>query len=425
MFDENVCFTCGSTTTNDSLYCSEKCRLQDCGDFSASASNSSVAPSSASSSPSRTSPKISPRYKGGVRVQDQYSKRISRASSDASSPSLHTSDLPEYSDNDIDIINLGSDPKGRLSRPPNFQTPAGYGHGSQKLLDSPFWKSRYADLNDHTPSTGHNRDNTPGGSKSVPGSVTTLHYVRKPGPINTNNNGRISQLTAGFSPHKTSSGHKRYGSEYGYPTFASRTENNGADRLARQGSIESATSSTPRSKSAVILSTSSARVPMTGSDSTLASSLHKTSSSSPMNTVRHVSDTVVHTLRKAIEPFTAVHPAPESGDVSRRSSVQPDSLALSALKDVARSHNVGASKSVKKQLTDGKPKFFVDGQQRSDESLNGPPKSSSDIPAPERGRSRRRHAPSRSPSPPSWASWAEDEPIHGKRGRSAKVDTSS
>jgi hypothetical protein len=358
-----------------------------------------------------------------VRVQDQYSKRISRASSDASSPSLHTSDLPEFSDNDIDIINLGSDPKGRFGRPSNFQAPAS--RASQKLLDSPFWKSRYADLNDHTPSPGHNSDNTPAGSKSVPGSVTTLHYVRKPGPINTNSSGRISQLTAGFSPHKTSSGHKRYGSEYGYPTFASRTEayqNNASGRLPRQGSIESATSSTPRSKSAVILSTSSNRVHTTVSDSTLGSSFSKASQSSPVNTVRHVSDTVVHTLRKVIEPLTAVHPAAEAGDSSHRSSVQPDSLALSTLKDVARSHGVGASKSSRKQVSDGKPKFFVNNQQ-SDESPDSALKSRSNVPLPERGRSRRRNAPSRSPSPPSWASWAEDEPIYGKRGRSAKCDS--
>jgi len=155
-------------------------------------------------------------------------------------------------------------------------------------------------------------------------------------------------------------------------------------------------------------------------------------------------------LRKTIEPFTAVDLPVESPSSFRRSSVHADSLAVTALKDVARSHgmmegkthlpksrlikessisSLGRSSNLLDLNTKTKASTVDASIQNSQPPLQdweGTEKHNGDIydgrssPNQEGGRSRKRQTPSRSPSPPTWASWAEDEPIDRRRGRSAR-----
>lgn len=320
-------------------------------------------------------------------------------------------------------------------------------HTSQKVLDHAFWKSRYAEMGTPAPLSAYEREAARDGPKSVPGITTTLHYIRKPGPINAANNAGASKLAAGFSPHKGNS-HKRYGSEYGFHGHASRGDQALQGRLSKQKSIDSATSSTPRS---MAYSPPLTRLQSTTSESTLSASVSKPASVQAVSGARHVSDTIVHTLRKSIEPFTAVDLPVETPSSYRRSSVRTDSLALSALKDVARSHGMidGKSRNLKTRLTKessisslGRPAHLLGLNTKTKEPTvdpsiqkSGQPSqgqkgsekhneaSYQGLPSPDqegRGRSKRRHTPSRSPSPPTWASWAEDEPIDRRRGRSAR-----
>lgn len=454
MFDENECINCGKSVSTNGLYCSEKCRLQDCGDASASNSNSSVAPSSASSSPSRASSNLGrikqrPNPANGHNI---HLKRRSMASSGDSSPSLHTSDLPEYSDDDVEI-EVGYERKGRATHDASVQ--GNPFRRAEKALDHAFWKSRYADLGATTPTLY--QDAALNGSKSVPGAADTLHYIRKPGPINVNASTATSKLVTGLSPYKGSHGHKRYGSEYGCPPQIRRVCSSGgskpSEELPRQGSAESAASSTPRSKAAAVLSSSTMKLQTTASESTLSSSVARPAATGAAGTMRHVSGTVVRTLRHAIEPFTAFDQHTEVPLAGHHASHRTESVALAALKDVARSHMIDSGSQTRKlraQRSSEKsnvsslvhpPELQTYSIQTSNSSTSplqshagsdlqeshSSHGSEVDVPFQEesqekggRGRSRKRRTPSRSPSPPSWASWEESEPIDHRRGRSAR-----
>lgn len=381
----------------------------------------------------------------------QYA-RASRTSSRTSSPSLHTSDLPELSDCDVEIVNSKM---GRVPQDPAFNR--ALFHSSQKVLDHAFWKSRYAEYGAPMALSAYDQEAAGDPSKSALGVPTTLHYVRKPGPINASNNTGASKLAAGFSPHKGTYGHKRYGPEHGFHTRPSRGEGAAkanTDLFSKQGSTECATSSTPKSKFAVTSSSSAKRLQSTTSDSTLGASFTKTPQTSAGSGVRHVSDTVVHTLRKTMEPFTAVDASVET---YRRSSVRQDSLALSTLKDVARSHGMmdGTSRTMNSCLHGatkessvpslGRPARLPQLNMKPAGSSKYPPAfdhvhQNSQMPLPDqqgactysddghadqsslegKGHARKRVPQSRSPSPPTWASWAEDEFIEKRRGRSAR-----
>jgi hypothetical protein len=321
---------------------------------------------------------------------------------------------------------------------------------SQKALDHAFWKSRYEEMGIPAPLSAYEREAASNGPKSVPGIPTTLHYIRKPGPINASNNAGASKLASGFSPYKGNS-HKRYGSEHGFHAHFSRGGHAHQGKLSKQGSTESATSLTPRSKSAVAYSPPLKRLQSTTSDSTLSASISKSAITHAAGGVRHVSDTIFHTLRKTIEPLTAVDLPVETPSSFRRSSVRMDSLAVTALKDVARSHGMTEGKThlPKNRLTKessisslGRPANLLELNTKTKASTvdasiqnsrpplqdrEGTEKHNDNIydgrssPNQEgRGRSRKRQPSSRSPSPPTWASWAEDEPIDRRRGRSAR-----
>lgn len=407
--------------------------MQDCGD--ASASNSSVAPSSASSSPSRTSSKLGrTKQHKGISGQNVLLQRHSRTSSGDSSPSLHTSDFPDYSDEDVEIYEAKGRAVASIQGNPFRRT--------EKAMDHAFWKSRYANVGGTTPTL--DRDTAASGSKSVPGTANTLHYVRKPGPINVATNLATSRLVTGS--------HKRYGSEYGYSSQVKRVDSKGrfktSETIPRQGSAESATSSTPRSKSNVVLSSSITKLQTTASESTLNTTASRPVTSSTAGTMRHVSDTVVHTLRRAIVPFTAFEQSSEVPPPTHRASLRNESMALAALKDVARSHGMidGASQARKarghaqnsnvssidhraSRTVASNSSFSPDNSHTESDLQNSHSSHGSEAaviyePEPEekggRGRSRKRQTVSRSPSPPSWASWAEEEPINHRRGRSAR-----
>jgi hypothetical protein len=441
-----------------SLYCSEKCRSQDCGDASASNSNSSVAPSSASSSPSRASSNLGwtkqrPNAANGHNI---HLKRHSGASSGDSSPSLHTSDLPEYSDDDVEI-EAGYERRARVTHDASVQ--GNPFRRAERPLDHAFWKSRYADIGPTTPTL--DRDAALNGSKSVPGAANTLHYIRKPGPINVNANTATSKLVTGLSPYRGNHGHKRYGSEYGYSSqsrkVGSTSGSKPSEALPRQGSAETAASSTPTSKAAAALSSSATRLQTTASESTLGSSVARPAATSTAGAMRHVSDTVVHTLRRTIEPLTAFEQVTEAPPAGCGSSHRTGSVALAALKDVARSHGMMEGGSQTRKLraqrsseqsnvsSIGHPPQLQTYSIQTSNSSTSPLRShpGSDLQESHslhssgsgqvnvlsqdefqekggRGRSRKRGTPSRSPSPPSWASWEESEPIDHRRGRSAR-----
>ena len=372
------------------------------------------------------------------------------ASSDDSSPSLPTSDLPEYSDEDVEIEGA-HEKKGRANH--TIPVQSNPFRRPEKALDHTFWKSRYADLSATTPTLNHDAELA--ASKSVPGGVHTLHYIRKPGPINVH-------ATAGFSPYKGSYGHKRYGSEYGHSPQIRRVELTGGSKppepLPRQGSADSATSSTPKSKAAAVLSSSATKLPTTASKSTLKISDVPPATSDTMGTMRHVSDTVVHTLRRVIEPFTAFEQPTEAVPSGQRASDRTESVALAALKDVARSHGMIGGDSQARKLHPQHPyekdgavslghapplqTYSIQPSNSSTSSLQSNP--GSDLQESHssrggesehihvlshedsqekggRGRSHKRRTSSRSPSPPSWASWEEEsESIDHRRGRSAR-----
>jgi hypothetical protein len=375
------------------------------------------------------------------------------ASSGDSSPSLHTSDLPEYSDDDVEIA-AGYERKGRAIHDASAQSNPF--RRAEKALDHAFWKSRYADLGATTPTL--DQDAALGGRKSVPGAANTLYYIRKPGPINVNASTATSKLVAGPLPYKGSHGHKRYGSECGYSSQIRRVDSTGeskpSERLPRQGSAESAASSTPRSKAAAVLSSSSTKLQATCSGSTLSSYVARPAATGAAAATRHISDTAVHTLRRAIEPFTALSQYVEVPPHGYHASNLTESVALAALKDVARSHGViddgSQARKLRAQSSSEKsnvsslvhpPELQTYSIQTSNSStsplqshagsdlqeshsLHG---SEVDVPSggesQEQGcrtRSRKRRTPSRSPSPPSWASWEESEPIDHRRGRSAR-----
>ena len=422
--------------------------MQDCGDASASNSNSSVAPSSASSSPSRTSSKLGrTKQRKGVAGQDVLLQRHSRTSSGDSSPSLHTSDFPDYSDDEVEI-ETGYDTKGRTTQAAPIQ--GNPFRRAEKAMDHAFWKSRYANVGGTTPTL--DRETALSGSKSVPGTANTLHYVRKPGPINVTANLTTSRLVTALSPYNKSS-HKRYGSEYGYSSQIRRVDSkNGvktSDAIPRQGSAESATSSTPRSKAGMVLSSSVTRLQTTASESTLSTSASRPAPSTTAGTMRHVSDTVVHTIRRAIVPFTAFEQSADAPPPAHRASLHNESMALAALKDVARSHGmIDGPLARKVQTSQHHPQksgmssldhrvsstlasdsstspvqsYTESDLQNSHSSHGSEGGQGADEPQEKggRGRSRKRQSISRSPSPPSWASWAEDEPITHRRGRSAR-----
>ncbi|KAG8835358.1 hypothetical protein FRC17_003841 [Serendipita sp. 399] len=321
-----------------SLYCSEKCRLLDSGDGSTSTSNSSVAPSSASSSPSRTSPRVgaAKHRKDRSRAHAGFPNWTSRTSSRTSSPSVQSSDLPDFSDYDLDVV--GGDFKtggDSLDLRQSHSTLK----NEQKFMDHAFWSSRYGDFGVATPPGGRNQEG-PLGSKSMPGVTKTLEYVRKPGPINAIAQISSSKSSAGYSPHSISHGYKRYSSDYAYPLSPARVHDAAIrdKKLSRKDSGESATSSTPRSKAAVALSPSWAQPQATVSDSVLTATQPPLSSTT--GTMRHVSDSMVHTIRRAIQPFTSTKPL-ETASVS--GADRRDSAALTNLKDVARSHGMVVS----------------------------------------------------------------------------------
>ncbi|KAG8787949.1 hypothetical protein FRC15_007010 [Serendipita sp. 397] len=414
MFDENVCFTCGENAPGNSLYCSEKCRLLDSGDVSTSTSNSSVAPSSASSSPSRTSPSVgaAKHRKDRSRAPTGFGNWTSRASSRTSSPSVQSSDLPDFSDYDLDVVGGDFKTGDSLDLKHSHSTLK----NDQKFMDHAFWSSRYGDFGVATPPGGRNQEGTEG-SKSMPGVMKALEYVRKPGPINAHSQmSSSSKASAGYSPHSISHAYKRYSSEYAYPFHATRVHDavTREKNLSRKGSGESATSSTPRSKAAAALSSSSTQLQTTVSESVIVTP--QLPSSSATGTVRHVSDSMVHTLRRAIQPFTSTNPL-ESSTVP--STDRRDSAALTNLKDVARSHGMRVGDGGK--LRSRQPAAGSVQQQHHAGTRDAQVDSTPDfnVTAANRGRPQKRVSLSRSPSPPSWASWAENEPVERRRGRSS------
>lgn len=360
------------------MYCSEACRLQDCTD--ASASNSSVAPSSASASPSRLG--LSPRFSPKTTARPRAS---AGSSSHTSSPSFITSDLGE--DRDVQIITEAN----RL-----------YNANAPNVLNHSFWQSRASNAKARPGGVRADHQSQHAGSKSVPGHATTLHYVRKPGPVN-------SYQLPGIARNTGTTSSRTHGQILG-----------SSKKRSPQGSAGSASSSTPRSKSLAVHA----------SNGTLKSQPY-----SP----RHVSDSVVHSLRQSGDTL---------GNNTRNRHSLMDSLALTALKDVARTHGVqppnefetikgpaeysrrsGRESMHEKtrsqdeqiyspsiQSTLSTPSLLPGGSRASQESTSSSVDEQSDE---ERGRRRTRRV-SRSPSPPPWTSWEAEEPLQSRRGRSAR-----
>ena len=219
------------------------------------------------------------------------------------------------------------------------------------------------------PAVQHSRHGQ--GSKSMPG----LHYIRKPGPINS-----LGMLAAPSSPpssHKLQQSHRRFGSDaqmqYDLPRNASGGHTADLSHLNSQDrdSSNSGLSSTPKSKHALRLSPSS-KCGITGHpfDATPGSG-HSTrrvpsfeprhASGSQVQTRRHLSEHQFFPSHQASSPATAVtthlsiiHPhdvipggAARGMTVSKKQSAS----ALSTLRGLAKAHGVSQSGRQQSQTT--------------------------------------------------------------------------
>ena len=225
-----------------SPYCSEECKVHDTGELSASASNSSYFPSSLSTSPA-PSPVFGPTKTSRQAHHLTWAHRSSQRSSPTSSPSLLNSDIPELSDEDAPLSALDS-----TLRAPRFR------RSKQSVLDNSTWKSKPG-VPQAIPAVQHPCHGQ--GSKSMPG----LHYVRKPGPINSL--GMLAAPPSSSSSHKLQQSHRRSGSDarmqYALPRNASCGHTTDLSYLNNQdrNSSNSGLSSTPKSKNAFHVSSSS------------------------------------------------------------------------------------------------------------------------------------------------------------------------
>jgi hypothetical protein len=324
-----------------SLYCSEECKVHDTGELSASASNSSYFPSSLSPS-SVPSPVFGP-TKTSRQAQAQHltwTHRSSQRSSPTSSPSLLNSDIPDLSDEDAAFDST--------LRAPHFR------RSKQSVLDSSTWKSKPG-VPQAIPAVQHSRHGQ--SSKSMPG----LHYVRKPGPINS-----LGMLAAPPS-HKLQQSNRHFGSDaqiqYVLPRNASCGHTtdlrylNSQDRDSSNGGL----SSTPKSKNAFHVSRSS-KCGITGHpfDATPGSG-HSTRRVPPLE-LRHVPDSQVQTKHQLSQnqlfrghASSAATAATTHLIISHRHDVlsstargttvskKQSASALSSLRDLAKAHGVSQS----------------------------------------------------------------------------------
>ncbi len=231
-------------TCSQSPYCSEECKAHDTGELSASASNSSYFPSSLSTSPIQ-SPVFGPTKTSRQAYHLTWAHRSSQRSSPTSSPSFLNSDIPDLSDEDAPASALDS----TLRAPaPRFR------RSRQSVLDNSAWKSKPG-VPQAIPAVQHSRHGQ--GSKSMPG----LHYVRKPGPINSL--GMLAAPPSSSSSHKLQQSHRRFGSDaqmqYVLPRNASCGHTTDLGYLNNQdrNSSNSGLSSTPKSKNAFHVASSS------------------------------------------------------------------------------------------------------------------------------------------------------------------------
>lgn len=336
---------------SQSLYCSEQCKVQDTGELSASASNSSYFPSSVSPSPI-PSPVFGPTKTSRQAHHLTWTHRSSQRSSPTSSPSRN-SDIPDLSDEDAPLVAFDS-----TLRAPRFR------RSKQNVLDSSTWKSRPG-VPQAIPAVQHSHHGQ--GSKSMPG----LHYVRKPGPINS-----LGMLAApSSSSHKLQQSHRRFGSDvqmqYVLPRNASCGQTTDLSYLNSQDrdSSNSGLSSTPKSKNAFHLPRSS-KCGITGHPFDATPGSGHSTRRVPSLEPRHVPDPQVqprrqlsqnqlfrgHASSSAVAATTDLsigHRHDVLSGTARGTTVskKQTASALSALRDLAKAHGVSQSGRQHSQTT--------------------------------------------------------------------------
>jgi len=337
---------------SQSLYCSEECKIHDTGELSASASNSSYFPSSLSPS-SVPSPVFGP-TKTSRQAQAQHltwTRRSSQRSSPTSSPSLLNSDIPDLSDEDAALDSTFRVPHFRRSK--------------QSVLDSSTWRSKPG-VPQAIPAVQYSRHGQ--GSKSMPG----LHYVRKPGPINSSG---MLAAPPSSSSHKLQQSHRRFGSDaqmqYVLPRNASCGHTTDLSYLNSQDrdSSNSGLSSTPKSKNAFHVSRSS-KCGITGHPFDATPGSGHSTRRVPSLEPRHVPDSQVQTRRQlsqnqlfrghasnAAAAATTLLSINHRHDVlsgtARATTVskKQSASALSTLRDFAKAHGVSQSGRQQPQAT--------------------------------------------------------------------------
>ena len=341
---------------SQSLYCSEGCKLHDTGDLSASASNSSYFPSSLSTS-SSPSPLFGPTKASRQVRHPAWTYRSSRGSSPTSSPSPANSDIPDLSDEDAGLC----DPSALDS---TFRAPRVRG-SKQSVLDNSMWKGKPG-VPQAIPAVQPSRHRQ--GSMSMPG----LHYVRKPGPINS-----LGMLAGpSSSSDKLQQSHRRFGSDAQMQYVLPRNASSGYTDLAYlnsqdRDSSNGGLSSTPKSKNAFHVSPSS-KCGINGHPSdAIPGSGHSTRRVPPFAfEPRDVSDSQVQTRRQLSQnqPFRGLASSSAAAATTHLSishlrdvpSITPrgtavskkqSASALSALRGVAKVHGVSRSGRQQSQTT--------------------------------------------------------------------------
>ena len=341
-----------------SLYCSEECKAHDTGELSASASNSSYFPSSLSTSPS-ASPVFGPTKTSRQAQHPGRTYRSSRRSSPTSSPSPVNSDIPDLSDEDALLYDRSA--LDSTFRAPRFRT------SKLNVLDNSLWRGKPG-VPQAIPAVQHSRHGQ--GSKSMPG----LHYVRKPGPINS-----LGMLAAPSSPpssHKLQQSHRRFGSDaqmqYVLPRNASGCHTNDLSYLNSQDrdSSNSGLGSTPKSRNAAFHLSPSSKCGTTGHPFDATPGSGHSTRRVPLFEPRHVSGSQVQIRRQvsqnqlfrghASNPAAAatthlsvnhphdIHSGASSGTtVSKKQSAS----ALSTLRGLAKAHGVSQSSRQQSQAT--------------------------------------------------------------------------
>lgn len=349
------CFPRGHLPSQ-SLYCSEECKIHDTDELSASASNSSYFPSSLSTSPC-PSPVFGPTKTSRHAQHPARTCRSSQRSSPTSSPSLLNSDIPDLSDEDALCDRSALDSTFRASR---------FRGSKQTVLDNSMWKGKPG-VPQAIPAVQHSRHGQ--GSKSMPG----LHYIRKPGPINSL--GMMAAPSSPSSSHKLQQAHRRFGSDaqmqYVLPRNASGGHTADLTYLNSQDrdSSNSGLSSTPKSKNVLRLSPSS-KCGIAGHPfDAIPGSGHSTRRV-PSFEPRHVSGSQVHIRRQLSQ--NQLFPGQASGlaaavtthlSISHPHDVLPGAVrgttvskkqsasALSTLRGLAKAHGVSQSARQQTQTT--------------------------------------------------------------------------